>query len=183
MAIESACVPLPSEIILSFAGYLVWTGRFNLIWVATAGAIGCNLGSTVAYLVAAYGGAKAVRIFSSYRPISPREIDAASWFFARYGAMTIFLGGLLPVVRTFIAVPAGLARMPQLKFQLYTFVGSWIWCYALAYAGSRLGERWDSDPAFQSLFHRFEAVVLIALISASIWVVSRRFGSGRPPRF
>jgi len=117
MAIESACVPLPSEIILPFAGYLVSTGRVSVVWVATAGAIGCNLGSTVVYFAAARGRKALVERRGSYLLISIKEIERVQRFFAKYGAITVFIGRLLPVIRTFIALPAGLARMPVLKFQ------------------------------------------------------------------
>ena len=125
MAIESACIPLPSEVIMPFAGYLVSTGQFSLIGAATAGALGCNVGSTIAYYVAAYGGRAVLERWGEYVLISPAEIKRADDFFVRYGSATVFFGRLLPVVRTFIAFPAGLARMPMLKFQVYTFLGSW----------------------------------------------------------
>src|SRR5215469_10723385 len=131
MAIESACIPLPSEIIVPFSGYLVSLGRFSLIGVATAGALGCNIGSTVAYYVAAKGGRPAIERWGGYVLIGAAELDRAEHFFARYGAITVFVGRLLPVVRTFIAFPAGLARMPMVKFQIYTFLGSWPWCFGL----------------------------------------------------
>jgi membrane protein DedA with SNARE-associated domain len=184
MAIESACIPLPSEIIMPFAGYLVSVGQFTLIGAATAGALGCNLGSTVAYYVAASGGRKAFERWGAYVLISPAELDRADHFFARYGAITVFVGRLLPVVRTFIAFPAGLARMPMLKFQVYTFLGSWPWCFGLAYIGYVLGERWNSDPTLRKLFHEFDAVI-VALLAAGVgwfvwirWRESRRSGGG-----
>ena len=167
MALESACIPLPSEVIMPFAGYLASTGRYSLFGVATAGAIGCNIGSMIAYLVAARGGRGLVERWGSYMLMSRTELDRVEAFFARHGAVTVFVGRLLPVVRTFIAVPAGLARMPQVKFHIYTFAGSWLWCYALAYVGSALGARWDSDPTLRSAFHRFDAVIL-AMLAAGI---------------
>src|ERR1700761_5688561 len=160
MAIESACIPLPSEVIMPFAGYLVSIGHFSLVGAATAGALGCNLGSTVAYYVAAIGGRKAIERWGSYILVSPHELERTEQFFARYGAVTVFIGRLLPVVRTFIAFPAGLARMPMLKFQVYTFLGSWPWCFALAYIGMVLGQRWDSDPTLRRLFHQFDIVIV-----------------------
>jgi membrane protein DedA with SNARE-associated domain len=166
MAIESACIPLPSELIMPFSGYLVHTGRFNLLWVATVGALGCNLGSAVAYAVGAHGGRPLVERYGSYIFLSKRELDWAEHFFARYGSATVFISRLLPVIRTFIALPAGVARMPQLRFHVYTFVGSWPWCLGLAWVGMKLGERWDSDPRLKLWFHRFDAVVLVALVAA-----------------
>ena len=171
MAIESACIPLPSEIIMPFAGYLVSIGQLTLIGAATAGALGCNIGSTVAYYVATKGGRPAFERWGRYVLISTAELDRAEDFFARYGAITVFIGRLLPVVRTFIAFPAGLARMPMVKFQIYTFLGSWPWCFGLAYIGMVLGARWDSDPTFRSLFHRFDAVIVALLVAAVAWFV------------
>src|SRR5438046_1122484 len=133
MGIESACVPLPSEIIMPFAGYLVHTGQLKLLWVATAGAIGCNLGSIPAYWLGALGGRPAIERFGKYVLLSRNDLERTEHFFQRFGGITVLLGRLLPVVRTFIALPAGLGRMPQLRFHAYTFIGSWPWCYALAY--------------------------------------------------
>ncbi|MFZ3351748.1 MAG: DedA family protein [Xanthobacteraceae bacterium] len=182
MAIESACIPLPSEIIMPFAGYLVSVGRFNLIGAATAGAIGCNIGSTIAYLVAAYGGRAAFERWGRYVLIRHEEIDRAERFFARYGAVTVFVGRLLPVVRTFISFPAGLARMPMLKFQIYSFIGSWPWCLALAYVGMVLGARWDSDPTLRRLFHEFDAVIIAVVAAGCAWFIWSRWSEVRRPR-
>src|SRR5271168_3442117 len=123
MAIESACIPLPSEVIMPFAGYLVSTGRFTLFLVATAGAIGCNLGSVVAYWIGAWAGRPFVERFGKYVLVDVHDLDRATHFFNKYGSITVLIGRLLPVVRTFIALPAGVARMPQLRFHIYTFVG------------------------------------------------------------
>jgi membrane protein DedA with SNARE-associated domain len=171
MAIESACIPLPSEVIMPFAGYLVSLGQFSLVGAATAGALGCNLGSTAAYYVAAWGGRAAVERWGRYVLFGRDDLARTDAFFARYGAATVFIGRLLPVVRTFIAFPAGLARMPMLKFQVYTFIGSWPWCYALAYIGYKLGQRWHSDPTFRRLFHEFDAVVIFVLAAGFAWFV------------
>ena len=175
MAIESACIPLPSEIIMPFAGYLVFTGRFELWLVATAGALGCNLGSTIAYAVGYFGGRKLVETWGRYLLISRRDLDLVDRFFLRFGGITVFVCRLLPVVRTFIALPAGIARMPQAKFQIYTFLGSWPWCFALAYIGAKLGERWDSDPELRSLMHRFDGVIVALLVIGIAWYVWRHW--------
>ena len=175
MAIESACIPLPSEIIMPFAGYLVSIGKFTLIGAATMGALGCNVGSTVAYLIAAKGGRRAFERWGAYVLVSTAELERAERFFARYGAITVFVGRLLPVVRTFIAFPAGLARMPMMKFQIYTFLGSWPWCFGLAYIGFLLGTRWNSDPTFRKLFHEFDAVVVALVAILFAWFVWARW--------
>ena len=182
MAIESACIPLPSEIVMPFAGYLASVGKFSLVGAATMGAVGCNIGSTLAYVIAARGGRRAIERWGAYVFIRPAELARTERFFARYGAQAVFVGRLLPVVRTFIAFPAGLARMPMLKFQVYTFLGSWPWCLALAYVGYVLGKRWDSDPTFRRLFHQFDAVILLALLLACGWLVwlrRREFRRGK----
>lgn len=169
MAIESACIPLPSEIIMPFAGYLVSTGRFTLIGAATAGAIGCNIGSTVAYFVAVYGGRPAIDRWGRYVLLRHSDLDRAERLFGRFGSIMVFFGRLLPVVRTFIAFPAGLARMPMLPFQIYTFVGSWIWCFVLAHIGASLGDRWNSSPALRNVFHSLDLVILVLLVAGIGW--------------
>jgi len=175
MAIESACIPLPSEIIMPFAGYLISVGQFTLVGAATAGAIGCNVGSTIAYIVAAKGGRPVFERWGSYVLVTHAELERAEQFFARYGAITVFIGRLLPVIRTFISFPAGLARMPMMKFQIYSFIGSWPWCFALAYIGMLLGARWDSDPTFRKLFHDFDAVIVAVLAAGFLWFVWSRW--------
>ena len=149
MGIESACIPLPSEIIMPFAGYLVHTGQLKLFWVATAGAIGCNLGSIPAYWLGAWGGRPAVERFGKYVLLSRHDLDRVEHFFQRFGGITVLIGRLLPVVRTFIALPAGIASMPQLRFHAYTFIGSWPWCYVLAYVGMKLGDQLGDRSTLQ----------------------------------
>jgi membrane protein DedA with SNARE-associated domain len=186
MGIESACIPLPSEIILPFAGSLVFFGRFGggshwmgLVWVATAGAAGCNLGSLVAYWIGAKGGRPLVERYGRWVLMSHRDLDRMTEFFLRYGSITVLLARLLPVVRTFIAFPAGIARMPQLRFHIYTFLGSWPWCFALAYAGMKLGEAWHTDPRFYAAFHRFHLGVEIALVAGIAWFVWSHLKRGK----
>lgn len=179
MAVESACIPLPSEVIMPFAGYLASTGRFSLVLAATAGAVGCNLGSTIAYAVGARGGRPLVERWGRYVLLSSEDLDWAERFFRRYGGVAVLVGRLLPVIRTFIALPAGIARMPQLKFQLYTFVGSWPWCYALAYVGYVLGERWESDPRLRAVMHRFDFAVVGLLALGLAWFLWRNLRGRR----
>lgn len=172
MAIESACIPLPSEIIMPFAGYLVSTGRFDLYLAATAGAIGCNLGSIVAYEIGKRGGRPVALRWGKYLLIGPGEIDAADRFFARYGSIAVLIGRLLPVIRSFIAFPAGVARMKLVPFHVYTFLGSWPWCFGLAWVGMTLGDKWDRDPRLKAAFHSADAligVVVVALVGFYIW--------------
>ena len=171
MGIESACIPLPSEIIMPFAGYLVHTGQLNLFLVATAGAIGCNLGSIPAYWLGAWGGRPAVERFGKYILLSRHDLDRTERFFQKFGGITVLLGRLLPVVRTFIALPAGIAKMNQARFHLYTFIGSWPWCYILAYVGMKLGAGWDTDPRFKAIFHRFHLAVELVLLVGIAWFI------------
>jgi membrane protein DedA with SNARE-associated domain len=172
MAVESAGVPVPSEVVMPFAGYLVSTGRFDLYIAATVGAVGCNLGSTFGYYVAAWGGRPTIERWGRYLLLRPDELGRAERFFARYGALAVFVGRLLPVIRTYIAFPAGLARMPTGRFQLFTFLGSWPWCLGLAYVGKLLGARWNSDPSLRGLFHEFDigiAIALVLALGAFVW--------------
>jgi len=171
MAIESACIPLPSEVIMPFSGYLVYTGRFQLLWVATWGAIGCNVGSVLAYEIGCYGGRPLINRWGKLILLNTHDLDRAEHFFKRYGDITVLLARLLPVVRTFIALPAGIAKMPRLRFHIYTFVGSWPWCFLLAYVGMRLGERWETDLRLKTWFHRFDVIIAAGLLLGIAWFV------------
>ena len=170
MAIESACIPLPSEIVMPFSGYLVFKGELLLWGVALAGALGCVLGSLVGYYVGVWGGRPLVMKYGRYVLISHLDIELADRWFARHGDITILIGRLLPVVRTFIAFPAGVARMALGKFLAYTFLGSLIWCWGLAWIGERLGEHWDSLGTY---FHRFDAVIVLLAFTVAAWWVWR----------
>jgi membrane protein DedA with SNARE-associated domain len=164
MAIESACIPLPSEIIMPFSGYLVSTGELGLFAVATAGAIGCNLGLIPAYALGKYGGRPAVERFGRYVLMNVHDLDRAERFFDRFGSAAVFIGRLLPIIRSFIAFPAGMARMRQVPFHIYTFLGSWPWCFALAWIGMKLGERWHDDPRVGRVLHSLDVVIVVALL-------------------
>lgn len=174
MAIESACIPLPSELIMPAAGYLVSTGRFGLFWAATAGALGCNLGSVVAYEVGKRGGRPLAERWGRYFLIGPHELDMADRFFARWGALAVLVARLVPVIRTFIAFPAGVARMRLLPFHAYTFIGSWPFCFLLAWVGMKLGDKWHTDPRLKAAFHRLDAVIGIVIVLAVAFYVWHR---------
>ena len=173
MAIESACIPLPSEIIMPFSGYLVSKGEFNLWFVGVAGAFGCVVGSLVAYWVGMYGGRPFIEKYGRYVLVSAHDLDLADRWFDRFGEIIVFASRLLPVIRTFIAFPAGVARMNLKKFVVYTFLGSLPWCIGLAYVGQKLGEQWDKNPTLKTLFHRFDFVIGIVLFAAAVWWVWR----------
>jgi membrane protein DedA with SNARE-associated domain len=179
MAIESACIPLPSEIIMPFSGYLVYTGRFNLWLVSIAGALGCVLGSLVAYWIGMYGGRPLIEKYGKYILVSHHDLDLADRWFARFGEVIVFVSRLLPAIRTFIAFPAGVARMNLKKFIIYTFAGSLPWCLGLAYVGQKLGEQWDKDPRLKNLFHRFDFVVGIFIVLAVTWWIWRHVRHSR----
>ena len=171
MGIESACIPLPSEIIMPFSGYLVSTGRFDLLLVATAGAIGCNVGSIVGYEVGRHGGRAFVERWGRYVLLNMEHLAQAERFFARWGSITVLVCRLLPFVRSFIAFPAGVARMPLVRFHIYTFVGSWPWCFALAWVGMKLGAAWRTDPRLSHILHYADAAVIAAIGAGIVWFV------------
>jgi len=168
MAIQSACIPIPSEVIMPLAGYALAHTQMQLILLATVASLASNLGSIPAYWVGARGGRPMVERYGSYLLLSQRDLSLVDHFFARFGSITVLIGRMLPIVRTFIAFPAGVAKMNQLRFHIYTFIGSWPWCYVLAYAGMKLGAAWNTDPRFKAIFHRFhlgvESVLLVGII-------------------
>jgi len=168
MAIESACIPLPSEVIMPFSGYLVYAGQFNLWMVALMGALGCNVGSAVAYEVGYYGGRPLVERYGSYIWLAETELNWADRFFLKFGDWTVLISRMLPVIRTFIALPAGIARMPRLRFHAYTFVGSFPWCLGLAYLGMKAGEHWNYLGKY---FHQFDKLIGAIILIGIIWFV------------
>ncbi|MBC7788259.1 MAG: DedA family protein [Methylophilaceae bacterium] len=172
MAIESACIPLPSEIIMPFAGFLVFKGEMTLWGVALAGAIGCVIGSIPAYYLGIYGGRPLVEKYGKWVLISQKDLDWADSAFAKYGEIIIFVGRMLPAVRTFIAFPAGVARMNVSKFIIYTFVGSLLWCWFLAYAGMKFGQHWEDLKVY---FHEFHYVIIALGVAFLVWYVRRHF--------
>lgn len=177
MALESACIPLPSEITLPFAGYLVAKGVLNLHLAAAAGAIGCLLGSWVAYAVGFFGGRPLLMRYGKYVLLSHHDIELADRWFTKYGDGAVFIGRLLPIVRTFISLPAGIARVPLLKFSLLSLLGSWIWSYALIYAGVKLGEHWER---LREAAHSFDTAIAGLLLLAVALYIWRHLG-GRMP--
>ncbi len=179
MAIESACIPLPSEIIMPFSGYLVSRGEMTLWGVAVAGAVGCVLGSLVAYWAGMYGGRPFIEKYGRYILLSRHDLDIADRWFAKYGEIIVFVSRLLPAIRTFIAFPAGVARMNLTRFCIYTFAGSLPWCLGLAYIGKILGEQWDKDDTLKTWFHRFDFVIGIVGVLAVGWWIWRHIKHSR----
>src|SRR6266446_3191307 len=176
MAIESACIPLPSEIIMPFSGYLVSTGQMNLWLVALAGAVGCVLGSLVAYWAGMKGGRPLIEKYGRYVLVSRRDLDLADRWFEKRGEIIVFVSRMLPAIRTFIAFPAGVARMNLKRFVIYTFAGSFPWCLGLAYVGQKLGEKWNRDDTLKTWFHRFDFLIGIAAVILIAWWIWRHVG-------
>jgi membrane protein DedA with SNARE-associated domain len=170
MAIESACIPLPSEVIMPFSGYLVFLGKYSLWSVGLAGAFGCVVGSVPAYYLGMYGGRPLIEKYGKYILISRHDLDMADRWFERHGEATVFFARLLPVIRTFIAFPAGVSRMEMKRFILYTFAGSLPWCLGLAYIGMVMGEKW---PILREYFHKFDLLIGAVIVAAIVWYVRR----------
>lgn len=177
MAIESCCIPLPSEIVMPLAGIMIASGKLlpgtnpvvAIILVALAGAVGCVIGSMAAYGIGYAGGRPLMLKYGRYVLISQHDADKADAFFQRYGSATAFFSRLLPVVRTYISLPAGIAKMPFVRFCIYSFLGSFPWCIVLAYVGYVLGGNLDRlSPVFHSL-DIVILVVLVILVALYIW--------------
>ncbi len=171
MGIESACIPLPSEIIMPFGGYLVYQdpSRFNIWMMGVAGAAGCVWGSVVAYWAGMFGGRPFVEKYGRYFLVRHQDLDKADAFFKRHGDAAIFISRLLPVVRTFISFPAGISRMHFWRFVIYTFLGSFPWCLGLAYAGKLLGKQWDTR--LKAYFHGADAIIgIVILVLVALYV-------------
>jgi membrane protein DedA with SNARE-associated domain len=176
MAVESACIPLPSEIIMPFSGFLVYRGRFSLWMVSLAGALGCSLGSALAYGLGAWGGRPLVIKYGRYFLVHHQDLERADRFFARYGDKATFIARLLPVIRTFISLPAGISRMDFRKFLFYSFAGSFPWCFLLAWIGLKLGERWRE---IGGIFHKLDFLIGGIIVAAVLWFVWAHWKKGR----
>lgn len=171
MALESACIPIPSELIFGFAGYLVYLGRLEFWPAVAAGVFGGLAGSIAAYLAGAYGGRSFIDQYGKYFFLSKRHVDQAQRWFDRYGVPAVFFSRLLPVVRTFISLPAGMARVPFARFALYTLLGSVPWTVVLIYAGKLLGENWQQ---INLIGHKASLAVIAGLALAVLAYYKRR---------
>jgi membrane protein DedA with SNARE-associated domain len=171
MALESACLPIPSEIVMPFAGWLAYDGQFNLIFATRAGTFGCLAGSIGAYLIGMYGGRKFVLRYGKYLLLSEKSLDSAERWFAKYGSSAVFFSRLLPIVRTFISLPAGMAKMNLVRFSVLTFLGSLPWCFALTYVGFALGPNWES---ITGIFRGLDVLIVLAVILIVVWYLLRR---------
>lgn len=172
MAIESANIPLPSEIILPFGGYLVSTGRLTFWGAVMAGTLGGLGGSIVSYYIGLLGGRPFLQKYGRYVGISEKHFIQAERWFERYGEATVFFTRLMPVIRTFISLPAGIARMNIWRFIIYSFLGSLPWSILLVYLGVKLGQHWD---ALKPWFHRLDVIVAAGILALlAYWWIRRR---------
>lgn len=172
MTMESACILVPSEVTMPFSGYLTTTGRFVLPLVIILGTLGNLFGSIIAYLIGFYGGRPLVDKYGKYVFINQGEIDKAQKFFDKYGSLSVFFSRLLPIIRTFISLPAGIAKMKFWRFSFYTFIGSLFWSAILAYIGVFLGSRWQTIEVY---FRKFDWLVGILLIIGIIYFIYKKY--------
>ena len=191
MAIESCCIPLPSEIVMPLAGIMIAQNKIlsgvnpwlSLVLVALAGAIGCVAGSIVAYGIGYKGGRPLMLKYGRYLLISQHDADKADAFFQRWGSPTAFFSRLLPVVRTYISLPAGIAKMPFVKFCLYSFLGSLPWCFLLAYVGKAvIGDNLKNIEKLSPIFHTFDVVIIALLVALVVLYVWRHLRNDRKAR-
>lgn len=172
MTLESALIPVPSEIIMPFSGFLVWSEKLAWWPVIMWGTIGNLVGSLIAYYIGLYGGRAFILKYGKYVFISAEDVERAEKWFNKYGSFSIFFSRLLPVVRTFISLPAGIAKMPVFKFSLYTFLGSLPWSIILVYSGFVAGENWKS---LEKYFRKFDWLIVIIIILATGWWLYKKF--------
>lgn len=171
MTLESMALPVPSEVIMTFGGWLAYDGRLDLFWVGMAGTLGCLAGSIIAYKAGEYGGRAFIKRYGKRIFLKESSMDRAEVWFRKHGQWAVFGSRLLPVVRTFISIPAGIAEMKFSSFVALTFLGSLIWCYALTFAGYYLGKNYGS---LNSYFNILIIVVLIVVGSVLIYYKFRR---------
>jgi membrane protein DedA with SNARE-associated domain len=178
MAIESANIPLPSEAILPFAGFLVSQGKLNYHGAALAGAIGCVLGSIPSYLLGLYGGRPFLEKYGKWILVSHKDLETAERWVARWGDAVFFVGRMLPVVRTFISFPAGVLKLNLPRFLAFTFIGSWIWSYFLVHVGVVFGQNLEM---FKGLWHKFDLAIVVLVLAGMGYYVYRHIKHAQQP--
>ena len=171
MTLESTGLPLPSEIVMAFAGYVVWEGRLSLLGVTLAGALGCLTGSLVLYGIGAYGGRPLLERYGKYVLIRKEELDRAEQWFGKHGEGAVIISRLLPFVRSFISLPAGIVRMDVKRFSAYTLLGSLPFCFGFAYVGFALGPHWKD---IRGLFRYFDIAVIVGVVLLIGYLIYRR---------
>ncbi|KKQ59265.1 MAG: hypothetical protein US81_C0044G0001 [Parcubacteria group bacterium GW2011_GWE2_38_18] len=172
MALESANIPIPSEVILTYGGFLVAQGKLNFHLVAFAGAFGCLLGSIVSYYIGLKLGRPFLWRYGKWLLISQKDILRAEKFLEKYGELTYFVSRLLPVVRTFISLVIGISKGSFIKSNLYGFLASWIWSYVLVYVGVKLGANWE---IIRPWWDKFSYLIVAIIIGGIVWHVVRVF--------
>ncbi|MDP4104725.1 MAG: DedA family protein [Bacillota bacterium] len=178
MVLESACIPIPSEVIMPFGGYLVSTGHLNMIGVILIGTLGNIIGSLIAYAVGLWGGKRFIDRFGKYVFLSKKHLESAEKWFDKRGEITVFVSRILPAIRTFISLPAGIARMSLSKFLIYTAIGSVIWSSILTYVGYVLGKNYDKIQNFlHPIAYLVAVIVLLILVFLAIKVIKSRKAS------
>ena len=170
MVLSSAAIPLPSEIVMGFSGFLIGQGKFSLLGVVLAGTVGSFIGSMVLYYVGAYGGRGLVERYGRFVFLNKSDLERTERFFAKYGDFSNFIGRLLPIVRTFISFPAGLAKMRIGRFVFYTLLGSVVWSFLLAYLGEKLGQNWG---ALSQSFHNINLILGTLIVAGLVFYVYR----------
>lgn len=180
MTIESACIPLPSEIILPFGGFLVSQGILGFWPAVLAGVTGGAVGSSIAFWIGSMGGRPFILKYGRYLLITPHDLHSADHWFTRYGHHVVFWARLLPVVRTFISLPAGIARMNYRRFILYTILGSIPWTIAFVYVGVKMGQNWD---LVRQIFEKFDLLIIGGLLALIVFyiVIKIRHNRSLPP--
>ncbi len=170
MALQTMAIPIPSEVILPFAGFLASSGRFNIFLIALVGGLGSGIGSSLAYYIGYKGGRPLIIKYGKYILISHHDLDMTEKFFAKFGSVAIFIGQLLPIVRSFIAFAAGLAEEVFWKFILFIFLGSFLWSLMLAYIGMKLGDNWAT---LRDKFHNLDLLIVLVIIVGIVWWINR----------
>jgi membrane protein DedA with SNARE-associated domain len=177
MTLESACIPVPSEAIMLFAGFSVSNGELTLIGVVTAGVLGNLVGSWIAYAAGYYGRLDLLEK-NKLIHVSPKHLKWADDWFERYGAATVFFSRMLPIVRTFISLPAGVAKMPFWRFTVYTLAGCIPWVLMLALVGEAVGDNWEE---WRHKLGYLDYVVLAAIVAGVVYLIVRRRRAGGTP--
>ncbi len=165
MAVQTIAIPIPSEVILPFAGSLVLTGQFNVWMIAIVGAVGSCIGGSIAYYIGQRGGRPLVEKYGKFILISEHDLELADSFFQKHGTKAAFFGMMLPVFRSFISFPAGISKVPLKKFLVYVFAGSFIWSLLLAFLGQKLGENWNTlRDRFKGLDYFVVVIIVLGII-------------------
>ena len=170
MLVESCGIPMPSEIIMPFSGFLVAEGKMNFWAVSFVGAFANLAGSLIAYWIGLKGGRALIEKWGKYILISKRDLDLADRWFMRFGNLTVFFGRLLPVVRTYISFPAGVAKMEMKRFSLYTFAGALLWSILFTWLGVKMGDNWEQ---IREKLHNFDLAIVVLIAIGITWYVWR----------